>query len=650
MKANRKLYLITLLFCILFSLTACGKENKITYDIVPEYEALLFPEVGEYLLGAQYYKGEAVQITGNREGEVFLCNEGKEPEIIMTGMSQDLVNIMTHWWLASDGSIYVLSDNTLTALSADGSVLYSIQADGAVTDICESASGEIIVTVGDTTKFISGLAVLDAETRTLGKINWLKTTIYKTEKGQAGDVLVLDNVGLYDYSLSDGEKTLYMEWAGSSYAPESVQDIKFLASNLIFLYTGDNMQVKLTKINLDENNKIILTLKDTYVSSEIKELIVRFNQENEKYYIRVEERPDNVDYDTYRQKVQMEFAAGHGADILSGGLVESMPELLEMGAVEELSGWIEKEGIDREDYFPQAFSMFGREDGVYGMPYNINISSVCIEGEVFPENKEYNLENLMTALEEYPEDAVLVKTLGPSYVLSFLLEDSEDLNGLIDWEKNTCDFSGDNFERMLELAKRYGDTEYRNTDFVIIQMGINNYMYYAGYDNLMEESGRRLVGYPLEDGGIHSAWMSGFCMNAASEHKEGVWEFMTFLLREENQYFIGVSGFLGNFPVSLQAFKEVGEYYIENGSSHGYFVNNIVMAPGIEYGAMEFTEEQLAEVEQLLLIGKLTPWRSRVIMNIIVEECDAYFSGDKTIEEVCDVTQNRVQLYLDELD
>ena len=100
-------------------------------------------------------------------------------------------------------------------------------------------------------------------------------------------------------------------------------------------------------------------------------------------------------------------------------------------------------------------------------------------------------------------------------------------------------------------------------------------------------------------------------MNAASEHKEGVWEFMTFLLREENQYFIGVSGFLGNFPVSLQAFKEV---------------------------------------EQLLLIGKLSPWRSRVIMNIIVEECDAYFSGDKPIEEVCDTVENRVQLYLDELD
>ena len=73
-------------------------------------------------------------------------------------------------------------------------------------------------------------------------------------------------------------------------------------------------------------------------------------------------------------------------------------------------------------------------------------------------------------------------------------------------------------------------------------------------------------------------------------------------------------------------------------------------APGLVYGADQFTKEQLAEVEQLLLIGKITPLRSQVIVDIIVEECDAYFSGDKTMEEVIAVTENRVQLYLNELD
>lgn len=651
MKAIRIPYLLIPLLCILFCLSGCGKEKKAAYDIVPEYEALIFPESGEFLLGAQYYKGELIQIIANREGEVFLCKEGKDAENFMTGMSQELTLFSSRWWIASDGSTYVLSENTLTALSADGAVLYSVQADGAVTDICESTSGKIIVTVGDTTKYNSGLAVLDTETRTLGKINWLKNTIYKTGKGQTGDVLVLDGTGLYDYSLSDGEKTIYMEWANSAFTPSSVWDMKFLASNLVRLYTRDGMEVTLSKVNLNDSNKTILTLKAFYLDPEMKELIVRFNQENEEYYIKTEEQPDNVDYNTYLQKMQMEFAAGHGADILDVRLVDAMPELLEMGAIEELSGRIEKEGINRDDYFPQAFQMFGREDSVYGMPYAIRLYSICMDSTLFPDEREYNFENLLTVLEEYPEDVVLVKTLGAWYVLTFFLEYSEDLNGLINWENNTCDFSGENFKRMLELAKRYGDTEFRNTNYLVVRTwAMDNYMNYAGYDNLMKETGRSLVGHPTADGGVHAVYMDGFSMNAASVHQDGVWEFMTFLLQEDNQYFIGTAGYDGNLPISRAAFQRAGEFYIEDDAPHGFIMLNLVEAPGLEFGADAFTKEQFADLEQLLEIGKLTPWRNQMIVDIIVEECGAYFSGDKTMEEVIAVAQNRVQLYLDELD
>ena len=37
------------------------------------------------------------------------------------------------------------------------------------------------------------------------------------------------------------------------------------------------------------------------------------------------------------------------------------------------------------------------------------------------------------------------------------------------------------------------------------------------------------------------------------------------------------------------------------------------------------------------------------IQKIIDEEVSAYFQGEKEIQEVCEIIQNRVQLYLDEL-
>ena len=40
--------------------------------------------------------------------------------------------------------------------------------------------------------------------------------------------------------------------------------------------------------------------------------------------------------------------------------------------------------------------------------------------------------------------------------------------------------------------------------------------------------------------------------------------------------------------------------------------------------------------------------RMKPIWQIIWEESEAYFVGDKSIEEVADIINNRVQLYLDE--
>ncbi len=40
--------------------------------------------------------------------------------------------------------------------------------------------------------------------------------------------------------------------------------------------------------------------------------------------------------------------------------------------------------------------------------------------------------------------------------------------------------------------------------------------------------------------------------------------------------------------------------------------------------------------------------RMKPVWQIIREESEAYFTGDKSIEEVADIITNRVQLYLDE--
>ena len=108
------------------------------------------------------------------------------------------------------------------------------------------------------------------------------------------------------------------------------------------------MTVTLSKVSLEESGKTILTYKTTSISSEIKELIVRFNKENPDYYIMIEECPASQDLYTFREKVEIEIAAGHGPDIIDDISVRNPYMLIEKGVIEELTPYIEREGIDRE--------------------------------------------------------------------------------------------------------------------------------------------------------------------------------------------------------------------------------------------------------------------------------------------------------------
>ena len=69
----------------------------------------------------------------------------------------------------------------------------------------------------------------------------------------------------------------------------------------------------------------------------------------------------------------------------------------------------------------------------------------------------------------------------------------------------------------------------------------------------------------------------------------------------------------------------------------------------IELFTLEPVEhDQLKQLFEMLLNARLKENNVDGLFDIILEETPAYFTGGKTAEEVCDIVQNRVQLYLDE--
>ena len=60
------------------------------------------------------------------------------------------------------------------------------------------------------------------------------------------------------------------------------------------------------------------------------------------------------------------------------------------------------------------------------------------------------------------------------------------------------------------------------------------------------------------------------------------------------------------------------------------------------------TEKRIKELKAILEDTRFTPIRTEPILDIICQEAAEYFGGTKSVEEVIEMVNNRVQVLLDE--
>ena len=118
-------------------------------------------------------------------------------------------------------------------------------------------------------------------------------------------------------------------------------------------------------------------------------------------------------------------------------------------------------------------------------------------------------------------------------------------------------------------------------------------------------------------------------INSSTTQLEGAWAFLSYVMTKTGQsYCVN--------PVQKEVFDSM----------------NADLLKAIEEGraqmSVKMTEETVAEMRHIFETGRYSPIRPREVLKIVDEEAAAYFSGDKTKQEVIDVIQKRVQLFLAE--
>lgn len=376
--------------------------------------------------------------------------------------------------------------------------------------------------------------------------------------------------------------------------------------------------------------KTLLTLQTSLPNAWLKYAIAGFNRQSTDYFIRLEE--------TYGEDVQdrlsVEIMAGRGPDIITGSVINVSESILKKGVLVDLAPGLDAMGITDEEYFP-AVRALRMGDGVYGIRALIQPHGYWIRESVLGSTEQPDIETLVEKLYTYPDQEAVWRTNARSEViLEYLLSGSEDLWGMIDWEKGTCDFSGELFARILEIAKRYADPEgkTRNAEERWLVF------YYSPVQDSrkqLESEGKVIINCLFDDGNYPAYERIGevLMLNANSKHQEGAWAFLEYLLDEEGQcYAAGISSLAVNREMSESCF----EYHLK------------LLEEGRMQTTADFTPEAIEELYVFTEQARDMPLRTKEILDIIYKEASTFCDGDKPLEEVCSVIQKRVQIYISE--
>lgn len=648
--------------CLLFFLLAgCGgqknKEAEI-YDVqVTSKQVFSSVEEENYLfLGTQYYLSERIQLWWQNDpfkklGDVYLHREDGSRQLLLQGVDSERLS-GARGWLDEEGNCFLFSDNEWSAWDASGKEKFCIAAESDVYAVCQLQNGQTAVVIeeeGD-----RKLAFLDRQTSRLDikcSIDYAAVLMADCESG----VLFLDYSGLYELNPKDGSRKYYVRFEGTTCTLNVrwAEAIRLLDEKCVEILYSDGHVEQLEYVSV-ETNKKVLTIRSSYFSSWMKKQIVLFNQTNPEYYVIMDEKPADMSVQDFRQQTMIELSTGRGADLIGSDAVNEADSLLEKGTFADLSPYIENSDIRAEDYFPYTFSYWERAGKKYGVNFLLHPRTIWMR-EDFSGDEEMLFDMLLAGLKAYPEKAVFAEGYSALDVTGYLLQASDSLWGMVDWERGTCDFSGEVFADIVKVAEDYGDSASNDNPALTGYAVCDRASAYLIDSYVFPKEGKVRGGYLFDDG-CH-AWLiqDMIAINADSSNKEGAWAFLSFLLQEDVQATLEYEGETVALPSNRKAFETILKHAEENALS--------LLIPTLEEKGMldpGLTEEEWAadieaglgeyitELYELAENAEPFPMRTEPILEIIEEELQDYFDGSKSYEEIIGVIENRVQLYLDE--
>lgn len=546
--------------------------------------------------------------------------------------------------------------------------------------VCEGADGRYYVCIskengeitGENAKEADGgnvrctLLELDFESACLTEVVEDFPEINGFCAGKQYDFLLYDSKGVYGYDFATqksnsvvvGEELLvWMDSDINGYCVTnlySLEDGKLCAT--VEDWTNeDRAIVILERIKADQapqrENLVLATVEG---ESNLTAMAVKFNRSSSQYHLTVKSYSSLTDlYNAVLTKEPLDLID------LSGVQVQ---RLASQGFLEDLSPYVEQsKEFGRADFVDGILDIYTFGDTLAAIPAAFTLQTVVGSRAQMENEAGLTLEELLTTADSHP-GVQAFDGITKEEMMGYIMMFNEDT--FIDWETGACYFDSESFKAVLRYINQIPDisesgeevslpAKIKNGEALFAIAEMNSLRAFQEFEGMFGEDAV-CVGFPTADGRGGHILLTGdaYAIAAMSEHKEGAFKFIEgFLTQDKSEsYYSGGNFFAASFPTLKKTLNEKVENAIETDSQYESSVfPEVIYSDGstFQYHALTWDEVNV----MLNLVPDAKPCfdaEGDEIIKIISEEALGYYSGQKGIDDVVKVIQNRVQLYVNE--
>lgn len=426
-----------------------------------------------------------------------------------------------------------------------------------------------------------------------------------------------------------------------------------------------------------------------YVEEKIGDAIIKYNENSSAYFIEVTDRYSNIDDMDYNNlnseddyananlnvnakmsnELAMDIMNGEGPDILMN--VSDLGQLNDTNYLADLTPYIGT--LDSEKYFTNVIDASLVDGKLFHLPVSYMIEGIQTDakyagasgvGFTTAEYEKFLKETLNgTDCVPYGQALYFTKVFNAQSD-KFIVNGKADFSApefaeLAEYVKENVVENSKSWDEMYNddvyysstvavgaaVAPVKGDTSFSDTPAIYGSVyGISGY--FVNMANV--QGGSAILGIPSTDGRgpMVSPYVS-IAVSSQAQNVDACGEFVKLLLSDEVQESLAMSD---NFVLSREAFREGGKKAIEyyNGEGGEYMFGYDYETGKPSENRIKFSEQNISELEKIIDSCSCTNSADAAINLILVEEMPAYFLGQKSLDEVAKIAQDRAQKVLDE--